>query len=532
MFTQPKMYKAIDKHPTTFKLYTDRMIEEGVFKNQEEANAALAEVRKVYEEAFARAKDVSKGAANRDDATGDSIEILKIMNREWSKKEEPWTNMDQKQFSQIRDTGLSADTLKQLGEKLNEVPQDFNIHPGVKKTYDLRKQMILKDGEVDWGCAELLAYASLLNEKFHVRLSGQDVERGTFSHRHCVLVDQESEAKHIPLQHLSKDQAKFSVSNSHLSEYGVLGFELGYSYESPNALVIWEAQFGDFANGAQIIIDQYLASAEQKWLRSSGLVMLLPHGYEGQGPEHSNARLERFLQLNDERPDIIPDMNHETRKQIQQNNWQIVNCTTPANYFHVLRRQLHRSFRKPLVVFTPKSLLRAQKVKIQRENREFKIAVSPIEDMLGSSRFKRVIGENALEEKEFLAKNEDIKRIVFCTGKVYYDLWKIRRENNINNVAIVRVEQIAPFPFDKVEEQLRKYPNAQVAWCQEEPRNYGAFVYFYFRTRTILKKLQKEGGARKEVAYYGRKQAASPATGFGHVHAKEQEELCTKALTL
>jgi 2-oxoglutarate dehydrogenase E1 component len=535
-FTQPKMYKAIDKHPTTFKSYTECLIKDGVFASQSEADSGLADVRKVFDEAYSRSKTVSKGSTKgQENATGDSIEILKIMNREWSKKEEPWVNMvDPRKLSPIRNTGVSLETLKHLGSRISAYPEDFKIHPGVKKTMELRRIMVEKDGEVDWGCAEALAFASLLNENYHVRLSGQDVERGTFSHRHSVLVDQETEARHIPLQHISPDQAKYIVCNSHLSEYGVLGFELGYSYESPNALVLWEAQFGDFANGAQIIIDQYIASAEQKWLRSSGIVLLLPHGYEGQGPEHSNARMERFLQLNDERPDVIPEMSPETRKQIQMNNWQIVNCTTPANYFHVLRRQLHRSFRKPLVVFTPKSLLRAQKVQIERENKkEYKLCVSPIEDMIGDSRFKRVIGENSQEEKEFLVSPDQIKRVVFCTGKVYYDLWKVRRESNVRDVAIIRLEQIAPFPFDRVEEQLLKYPNASVAWCQEEPRNYGAFVYFYFRTITLLKKLsQEKGDTRKDVAYFGRKQAASPATGFSHIHAKEQTGLCTKALTV
>ncbi|KAL0481879.1 2-oxoglutarate dehydrogenase E1 component [Acrasis kona] len=530
-FTQPQMYKKIATHNPTLQLYTEQLIKEGVFESKSDADQSLDAIKKVFEEAFAKSKNVSKGnKEGKEDATGDSLEILKIMNREWSKKEQPWIDMiDARELSPIRDTGLPHDKLVELGMGISQYPDTLNIHSGVKRVMDQRRIMVTQDGEVDWGCAEQLAFASLLDEKFHVRLSGQDVERGTFSHRHSVLVDQESEQKYIPLQHLNNHQAEFHVSNSHLSEYGVLGFELGYSYESPNALVIWEAQFGDFANGAQIIIDQYLASAEQKWLRSSGLVMLLPHGYEGQGPEHSNARMERFLQLNDEKPDVIPEMARDKRRQIQMNNWQIVNCSTPANYFHVLRRQLHRSFRKPLVIFTPKSLLRTQKVKI--DGQEFKLAVSPLKDMERGSRFKRLIGENQKDEKDWLLSGDQIKRIVFCTGKVYYDLWKHRRENNIKNVAIVRVEQIAPFPFDLVEEQMQKYPNALVSWCQEEPRNYGAAAYFYFRARTVLKKLNAQG-ARKEVQVFARKQAASPATGFKYIHDSEQEELCREALSL
>jgi 2-oxoglutarate dehydrogenase E1 component len=531
MFTQPKMYKAIDKHPTTLKLYTEQLLKSNVL-TQEEVQKQLNWIKGLFDESFNRSKEPPKESTpvpeQKVPATGDSATIIKNMSLEWYRKDSHWEAMlDPSRLSPIQDTGLSMETIKMLGEKISQYPSDFKIHPGVKRVQDFRKSMIEKDEEVDWGCAESLAFASLLNEKYHVRLSGQDVERGTFSHRHAVLIDQETEARYIPLNHISPEQAVFHVSNSSLSEFGVLGFELGYSYENPNALVIWEAQFGDFANGAQTIIDQFISSGEQKWLRSTGLVMLLPHGYEGQGPEHSNARLERFLQLNDESPDEIPEMDPSRRKQIQQNNWVVVNCSTPANFFHVLRRQLHRSFRKPLVVMSPKSLLRGQKVKT-KNGEEFKLAVSPLSDLVEGTRFRRVIGENKKEEQTWLVAPEKIRRVIFCSGKVYYDLWKHRRDTESKDVAIVRLEQIAPFPFDKVGEQLRKYPNAEIAWCQEEPMNYGAYQYFYFRMKTLLK---AEGGAREEPVYFGRPTAASPATGFKHIHDREQEQLCVDAFS-
>ncbi|KAL0485642.1 2-oxoglutarate dehydrogenase E1 component [Acrasis kona] len=532
MFTQPKMYRAIDKHEPTLQLYTQRLLKEGVFKNEDEPKQQLAWIKSIFDQAYNSSKESSShssstsSSSSQNDskvsATGDSAQIEKNMSIEWYRKDSNWEGMlEPSNVSPIRDTGLPLSVLKQLGSKISHYPSTFNIHSGVKRVQDSRANMVDKDQEVDLGMCRDFMFRILIERKVS---PDKTYERGTFSHRHSVLIDQETESKFRPLDNISEGQGQFHVSNSSLSEFGVLGFELGYSLESPNALVIWEAQFGDFANGAQTIIDQFISSGEQKWLRSTGLVMLLPHGYEGQGPEHSNARLERYLQLNDESPDCIPDMDPESRRQIQENNWQVVNCTTPANYFHVLRRQLLRSFRKPLVIMTPKSLLRAQKVTIG--DRTFKLAVSPLSDMEQGTRFKRVIGESEEDAEQWLDAPEKIRRVLFCTGKVYYDLWKHRRENDIKNVAIIRVEQIAPFPFDRVEEQLRLYPNAEMAWVQEEPQNYGAWQYFYFRARTVLKNIN---GERDDLVYYGRPSAASPATGFKHIHDKEQEQLCVDA---
>jgi 2-oxoglutarate dehydrogenase E1 component len=358
---------------------------------------------------------------------------------------------------------------------------------------------------IDWATAEALAIGSLLLEGTHVRLSGQDVERGTFSHRHAVLHDQTSNTKFVPLNSLTEKQEFFEVTNTSLSEFAVLGFELGYSLENPNSLVMWEAQFGDFVNGAQIVIDTFISCAEQKWQRQNGLVMLLPHGYEGQGPEHSSARLERFLQMSDSNPNVIPNMERHARKQIQESNWQIVNCTTPANYFHALRRQIHRGFRKPLVVMSPKSLLR------------HRLAVSNLDefdDKDVDTRFKRVIGEI---EPQLINSPERVERLIFCSGKVYYDLLEERRAKKYTNSALVRVEQISPFPFDRVVEQAKLYPNAKIIWAQEEPMNMGSwsFVYFNFKT-AVPDRLPK---------YAGREPSAAPSTGLYKLHELQVRQL-------
>ena len=380
-----------------------------------------------------------------------------------------------------------------------------------------------EDGKgIDWGTAEAMAFGTLLIEGNHVRITGQDVQRGTFSHRHAVVKDQNTEEEFVPLNHIARrvnessprellarpdTQAGFTARNSILSEFAVLGFELGYSLENPNALVLWEAQFGDFSNGAQIMIDQFLSAGEDKWLRQSGLVMLLPHGYDGQGAEHSSCRLERFLQMVDEDPHYIPPMAKDERMQIQQCNWQVVNCTTPANYFHCLRRQIHRDFRKPLIVTAPKNLLRHKK------------CVSTLEEMGPGTSFKRVYDE----VDETIKQNADsVKRLVFCTGQMYYELLAERESSGKNDIAIVRIEQIAPFAFDRVAQNCAKYPNAEVIWAQQEPKNMGAYSYFLPRLMTATREINSD---EKRCRYVGRPVSAAPATGMSKIHQKEFNDI-------
>jgi 2-oxoglutarate dehydrogenase E1 component len=348
----------------------------------------------------------------------------------------------------------------------------------------------------DWSTAESLAFATVLKDGYAVRLSGQDVGRGTFSQRHAIWYDQENETKYVPLQHLDENQPKCEIHDSPLSEFAVLGFEYGYTCADPKTLVMWEAQFGDFTNGAQVILDQFISAAESKWLRMSGLVMLLPHGYEGQGPEHSSARPERFLQ------------------NCAEDNWQIVNCTTPANYFHVLRRQMMRDFRKPLVIMTPKSLLR------------HKLAVSPLTMFTGDSAFHRYLWD---DDKEKLAHPKKIRRVILCSGKVYYDLLQERRSRGINDIMILRVEQLYPFPLGELAEELAQYSNADVVWCQEEPENQGAWTFVDRRIEDALKAVDHRA---KRPKYVGRAAMAAPATGLNSRHVAEQAKLVNEALTI
>lgn len=482
-FTQPVMYRKIATHPTTLDVYSQNLVDQGVL-SQEEIENIKNKTQSEFEEAFQKSKTYQ----------GKQSEWL---SSKWKGFKKP------AEMSRIQDTGVPLNTLKQIGQGLYTYPQDFNAHPAIARAIKAKEQMFKTGEGFDFATAEALAFGTLLMEGNHVRLSGQDVERGTFSHRHAVIWDQQVKDKgYTFLNHIdASKQSHFTVCNSHLSEFGVLGFELGYSLENPHSLVLWEAQFGDFANGAQVIIDQFLSAGEEKWLRQSGLVLLLPHGYEGAGPEHSSARLERFLQMSGEDPDVIPTMDFENRRQIQESNWQVVNCTTPANYYHVLRRQVHRAFRKPLIVMTGKSTLR--------------LKVSKLEDMAEGTRFQRVIPDNTK-----LVADSKIRRVIFCSGKVYYDLLKYRTENNIDDVAIVRVEQLAPFPFDKVIDQMQKYSNADITWCQEEAKNMGAWTHFFFRAETCLRQL-KGKAAKREVRYVGRNTSASPATGFSRVHATE-----------
>ncbi|MEK9558813.1 MAG: 2-oxoglutarate dehydrogenase E1 component, partial [Alphaproteobacteria bacterium] len=389
---------------------------------------------------------------------------------------------------------VDLDTLRRIGETMTTVPDHMTLNPKLTRIVEARAARIKDGNGLDWATAEHLAFGSLLLEGNMVRLSGQDSCRGTFSQRHAVLVDQATEERYAPLAHLAPDQATFEVIDSPLSEASVMGFEYGFSQVEPNALVMWEAQFGDFANGAQVVIDQFISSGEAKWLRMNALVLLLPHGYEGQGPEHSSARLERYLQL------------------CAEDNMQVVNCTTPANYFHVLRRQLRRDFRKPLVIMTPKSLLR------------HKACVSSLDDMGPGTTFHRV-----LDERDTKVKSGKAKRIVMCSGKVYYDLAAARDEANLWDVEIIRVEQLYPFPSRAVTEVLEQTPNATMVWCQEEPRNMGGWTF----VRDFIEEAMQTAGAKQQrLIYAGRDAAASPATGTLGRHKREQAHLVEDALGL
>lgn len=503
-FTQPKMYQVIRNHPSSVEIYQNKLLELGVI-TKEGIEAIHNKVNSILNEEFINSKDY---VTNR---------------RDWLSAY--WTGFKSpEQISRIRNTGVNPEILKRVGQAITTLPETFKPHRAVKKIFDVRAQMIETGIGIDWALAEALAFAALVVEGNHVRLSGQDVERGTFSHRHSVLHDQVTGERYCPLDHLilNQNEEMFTVSNSSLSEFAVLGFELGYSMENPNSLVLWEAQFGDFANGAQVMFDQFLSSGESKWLRQTGLVCLLPHGYDGQGPEHSSARVERYLQMSDDNPYTIPEMEPTLRKQIQECNWQVVNVTTPANYFHVLRRQIHREFRKPLIVIAPKNLLR---------HKDCKSNLSEFDDVQGhpgfdkqGTRFKRLIkDQNNHSERE-----EGIRRLVLCSGKVYYELDDQRKKVDGKDVAICRVEQLCPFPYDLVQRELKRYPNAEIVWCQEEPMNMGAYSYIAPRLCTAMKALGR--GTMEDIKYVGRNTSAATATGFYSVHLKEQANLVEKAL--
>lgn len=470
-FTQPVMYKAISQHQSPSLIYAERLQAENVINE--------AEYKQMIEDfkSFLTAElDISK--------------TFKPKKADWL--EGKWQGMKPVTDYEVvtEETGVDLHHLIELGKKLTQYPSDFNINLKIRRQLEAKLKMLETGRDFDWAMGEALAFATLLDEGTRVRLSGQDCERGTFSHRHAVLVDQMTDKKYTPLKNISEKQGDFEVINSNLSEFAVLGFEYGYSHVDPNALIIWEAQFGDFANGAQVVVDQFLSSAENKWLRMSGLVMLLPHGYEGQGPEHSSARLERYLQL------------------CAENNMQVVNPTTPASLFHAFRRQIHRSFRKPLIIMSPKSLLR------------HKLVLSNIEDFASGSKFKPVIGEAAAVQ--------DVKRVIICSGKVYYDLFEEREQRGIKNIAIIRTEQYYPFPASYLKEELSKYPNAEIIWCQEEHENMGAWSFMSFRINNLL----LEMGINDKVRYIGRKEAASPAVGYAKIHEKEQKALINDALTV
>ncbi|KAL3160716.1 hypothetical protein ABBQ32_010627 [Trebouxia sp. C0010 RCD-2024] len=516
-FTQPLMYQAIRAHKDSHKQYTERLLAEGNVK-QEQLDKINDNVHKILQKAFEEAKDYKPNA------------------RDWLSSY--WKGfMSPDQMARIRNTGVPMDFLKEVGMSISELPEGFNPHKGIKRVFEGRRKMMESGEGIDWGFAEALAFGTLVSEGNHVRMSGQDVERGTFSHRHAVVHDQKTGERYFPLANVFDGQKphQFTICNSSLAEFGVLGFELGYSMENPNSLVLWEAQFGDFANGAQVIFDQFLSSGESKWLRQTGLVVVLPHGYDGQGPEHSSSRVERFLQMADEDPYHAPPVDESKwfsgghlGGATQQINWQIVNCTTPANYFHVLRRQIHRQFRKPLIVVAPKNLLRHPDAKSGLWEFDDK---ADDKGILGV-RFKRLIMDASAEDRSpHPPQEEGFKRVVMCSGKVYYELAKKRaEEKKEKEIAIIRLEQLVPFPFDLVQRELRRYPNAEFMWCQEEPMNMGGYTHVCPRLETCMRNEDREVPAY--VPYSGRPPSASPATGFSDVHKKEQESLCANAMDL
>ncbi len=478
-FTQPLMYKKIKSHPSTLQIYGKRLVNEGLISNDE------IEKRK---------KDFKDFLINEFSGAKNYKTKMSWFDGVWSRFK-PEIGKDKRGI-----TGIEKKELIEIGKKITEIPKNFNIHKTLAKIFENKRKMFIKNEPIDWATAELLAFATLLNEGFSVRLSGQDSGRGTFSQRHAVLRNQVNHDRYIPLHHVSDKQKKFEVIDTLLSELGVLGFEFGYSLSEPETLVLWEAQFGDFANGAQVVIDQFISSGESKWSRASGLVMLLPHGYEGQGPEHSSARLERFLQL------------------CAQDNLQIVNCTTPANYFHVLRRQMHRGFRKPLVIMTPKSLLRNKK------------CISFLEDFTKKNRFHRILEDHAYLNGSKLIKlknDKEIKKVVMCSGKIYFDLIEAREKINNDKTVFIRIEQLYPFPVKHLGKQLKRYPKAKFFWCQEEPMNMGAWNTTRYYIDRTLEIIQAKG---EKVKYIGRNAAASPATGNLNKHLAEQKEILEKVL--
>ena len=480
-FTQPLMYQKIRQHPTTLNIYGEKLIKEGTI-TAEEFDKNKKEFKNLLDEQLKTAKEYKPK--------------LEWFEGVWSRFR-PEKGKDKRGV-----TGVTADTIKKIGKRITYIPEDFNAHPTIRKIFENKKKMFENGTGFDWATAEQLAFATLLEEGYPVRLSGQDSGRGTFSQRHSVLRDQKNNSYYTPLNNISKKQKRFEVIDSLLSEFAVLGFEHGYALSEPTTLVVWEAQFGDFANGAQVVIDQFIASGERKWSRASGLVMLLPHGYEGQGPEHSSARLERFLQL----------CAHE--------NIQVMNCTTPANYFHALRRQIHRDFRKPLIIMTPKSLLRNKR------------CTSNIEDFNKKNTFHRILKDHAEVGGYGLIKLQEdkkIKKVVLCSGKIYFDLVEAREKTTNDKVLFIRIEQLYPFPVKTLAQELKKFKkNARFFWCQEEPQNMGAWNSARNYIEWTLNYIKAEN---RKVSYIGRKPAASPATGYLKKHLAQQKEIIEKVLS-
>jgi len=483
-FTQPSMYKRIAKHPTVVEIYGRRLVEEGVL-TAGDIDSMKADFRKRLDDAFAGSDSYKANKADWLDGRWAGMKAATTID------DDPRRGL----------TGVSAAKLRELGDRVTRLPQGFTTHRTLLRVLEARRKSIMEGAGIDWATAETLAFATLLDDGFPVRLSGQDVQRGTFSQRHAVIIDQETERRYTPLNHLVRDQkVRFEVINSMLSEEAVLGFEYGYSLAEPNCLVLWEAQFGDFANGAQVVFDQFISSGERKWLRMSGLTCLLPHGYEGQGPEHSSARLERYLQM------------------CAEDNMQVANCTTPANYFHILRRQLKRDIRKPLILMTPKSLLRHKRV------------VSRLDEMTDGTSFHRVLFDDAQsspDSKIRLAEDSKIRRVVLCSGKIYYDLFEEREKRGIGDIYLMRVEQLYPFPHKALVTELSRFKNAEMVWCQEEPYNMGAWMFVQPNLEWVLLKI---GATSKRPRYAGRPASAATATGLMSKHMLELKTLLEEAL--
>ena len=466
MFTQPLMYKMIKKHQTTLNLYKDQLVKEEIL-TEDEAKNKISDFKDFLDNEFELSKSYKPNKADWLDGTWTGIKTASIDARRGK-------------------TSSTEDDIKILAKEIHTLPEEFTPHKRIKKIYNDRHQSIIDGINIDWATAEALAFATLLKDGYGVRLSGQDVGRGTFSHRHAVLYDQVNEERFVPLRHFRKDQALFEIVDSFLSEFGVLGFEYGYSQADPKTLVIWEAQFGDFSNGAQTIIDQFITTGERKWLRMSGLTLLLPHGHEGQGPEHTSSRLERFLQM------------------CAEDNIQVANCTSPANYFHILRRQMMRDFRKPLILMTPKSTLR------------HKGNTSSLKDFVNGSTFHRVL-HNLLSDDE----KRKIDRVVLCSGKIYFELQDHINELSLNNIHIIRLEQLYPFPYEALEEEIADFKNCEMIWCQEEPRNMGAWQFIEERIQSVLEKVT----GKIDLHFIGRRAAASPATGVFDRHLANQKNI-------
>jgi len=481
MFTNPVMYKKIKGQKTTLSLYAERLVKDGLVP-EGEIEDLKADFQKKMNDEFEAGKEYRPNKADWLDGK--------------------WSHLDQRgEKYQRGKTAIEPETLAEVGKALTTAPDGFPLHKTVGRLLDAKAKMFEDGKGFDWATAEAVAFGSLLTEGYKVRLSGQDSTRGTFSQRHSGLVNQETEDRYYPLNNIREGQAEYEVIDSMLSEYAVLGFEYGYSLAEPNALTLWEAQFGDFANGAQIMFDQFISSGESKWLRMSGLVCLMPHGYEGQGPEHSSARLERFLTM------------------CGGDNWIVANCTTPANYFHLLRRQLHRDYRKPLMLMTPKSLLR------------HKLAVSTAEEFTTGSSFHRIMWDDAQHGNSDtkLVADDKIKRVVMCSGKVYYDLLEERDARGIDDIYLMRFEQFYPFPAQSAVKELERFKNADMVWCQEEPKNQGAWSFIEPNIEWVLTRI---GAKHTRAAYAGRAASASPATGLGSAHKSQQAALVDEALTL
>ena len=466
-FTQPLMYKSIKQHPTTLKIYEKQLLKENIL-TQVEAKDLQINCKNFLDDEFESAKSYKPNKADWLDGS-------------WKGFKTPTDD------SRKGNTSSLENDLKKIGQEIHSIPNTFSAHKRIKKIYYERDESIKKGKDIDWATAESLAFATLLKEGYGIRLSGQDVGRGTFSHRHAVLYDQENEDRFVPLRHFTKDQGLFEIVDSFLSEFGVLGFEYGYSQADPQTLVLWEAQFGDFSNGAQTIIDQFITSGERKWLRMSGLTLLLPHGHEGQGPEHTSSRLERFLQM------------------CAEDNIQVANCTSPANYFHILRRQLLRDFRKPLVLMTPKSTLRHKK------------NTSPLANFVNGSSFHRVLSDSIIAEQE-----KNITRVILCSGKIYFELQDYINNLKKENIHIVRIEQLYPFPYQPLADEIKKFSHCEIVWCQEEPKNMGGWGFIRSRIQKVLKNI---GSKEKFLPFIGRRAAASPATGVFERHLANQKNI-------